>query len=175
MNATLQQVPTGTYTLDPVHSTFGFAITHNGVSKFRGQFEQADARLEDGVLTGSTQVESVKTPIPQLKEHLLAQDFFNVAETPELSFRSTEISLGSDGEVQIDGELTIRGVTKPLSATGSFASGVGLSGAEVVGFDLEAAIDRRDYGLNWQAPLPSGGDALGWGVSLQVHLELVKS
>jgi polyisoprenoid-binding protein YceI len=174
MNTTLQQVPTGTYTLDTVHSTFGFAITHNGVSKFRGQFEQADARLEDGVLTGTAQVESIKTPIPQLKEHLLAQDFFNVAETPTVSFRSKDISVASDGEVQIDGELTIRGITKPLSATGSFASGVGLSGAEVVGFDLEAAIDRRDYGLSWQAPLPNGGDALGWQVSLQVHLELVQ-
>ena len=64
--ATTQTVPTGTYSLDPVHSTFGFAVKHNGVSTFRGQFEQVDARLEDGVLTGIAQAESVKTAIPDL-------------------------------------------------------------------------------------------------------------
>jgi polyisoprenoid-binding protein YceI len=171
---TIQQVPTGTYALDPVHSTFGFAVKHNGISLFRGQFEQVDARLEDGVLTGIVQVDSVKTAIPDLKGHLLAPDFFNAAETPTVEFRSDEVRVAEDGTVEVDGELKIRGVTKPVTARGSFASGVGLSGAEVVGFDLEARIDRREYGLNWQAPLPNGRDALAWDVRLEVHLELVK-
>jgi polyisoprenoid-binding protein YceI len=172
---TIGQVPTGTYNLDPVHSTFGFAVKHNGVSTFRGQFEQAEAKLEDGVLTGTAQVESVKTAIPDLKQHLLSPDFFNVAETPRIEFRSTGVRLAGDGEVEVEGELTIRGVTKSVVATGSFASGVGISGAEVVGFDLEAKVDRRGYGLNWQAQLPSGGDALAWEVVLEVHLELAKA
>jgi polyisoprenoid-binding protein YceI len=165
---TIEQVPTGTYNLDPVHSTFGFAIKHNGVSTFRGQFE-------DGVLTGTAQVESVKTAIPDLKQHLLAPDFFNASETPTVEFRSTEIRLVGEGEVEIDGELAIRGVTKPVTAKGSIAYGENMMGAEVVGFDLEARIDRREYGLNWQAELPSGGDVLAWDVALEVHLELVKS
>jgi len=171
---TIQQVPAGTYAVDPIHSSFGFAVKHNGISLFRGQFEQVDARLQDGVLTGTAQVESVKTAIPDLKGHLLAPDFFNASETPTVEFRSDEIRVADDGSVELDGELTIRGVTRPVLARGSFASGVGLSGAEVVGFDLEARIDRREYGLNWQAPLPNGRDALAWDVRLEVHLELVK-
>jgi len=170
----IQQVPAGTYAVDPIHSSFGFAVKHNGISLFRGQFEQVDARLQDGVLTGTAQVESVKTAIPDLKGHLLAPDFFNASETPTVEFRSDEIRLADDGSVELDGELTIRGVTRPVLARGSFASGVGLSGAEVVGFDLEARIDRREFGLNWQAPLPNGRDALAWDVRLEVHLELVK-
>jgi polyisoprenoid-binding protein YceI len=170
----IQQVPTGTYVLDPIHSTFGFAVKHNGISLFRGQFEQVDAGLKDGTLTGKVQVDSVKTAIPDLKNHLLAPDFFNASETPTIEFRSSEISVAEDGSVELDGELEIRGVSRPIRARGSFASGVGLSGAEVVGFDLETHIDRREFGLNWQAPLPNGRDALAWDVALEVHLELVK-
>jgi len=169
---TIQQVPGGTFTLDPVHSTFGFAVKHNGVSTFRGQFEQVDAKLEDGVLTGTVQVDSVKTAIPDLKGHLLAPDFFNAEQTPTITFRSTDIRIADGGEVEVDGELTIRGVTKPVTATGTIAYGTGLSGAQVVGFDLDAKVDRREYGLNWQAELPNGGDALGWDTALEVHLEL---
>jgi polyisoprenoid-binding protein YceI len=171
---TLQRVPAGTYDLDPVHSSFGFAVKHNGVSLFRGQFEQVEAKLADGALTGTAYVESVKTPIEDLKGHLLSPEFFNAAETPTISFRSTDIRIADGGSVEIDGDLTIRGVTKPITASGSLGSGVGLSGKEVVGLDLEAAIDRREYGLNWQAPLPNGGDALAWDVTLEVHLELAK-
>lgn len=172
---TIQQVPAGTYNLDPVHSTFGFAITHNGVSKFRGQFEKVDVQLQDGVLTGTAQVESVKTAIDDLKGHLLSPDFFDAANTPTINFRSRDIRIGEDGGVEVDGELTIRGVTKPVRAVGSYAYGTAISGQEVIGLDLEATIDRREYGLNWQAELPKGGHVLGWDVKLEVHLELPKA
>jgi len=173
--AVLQQIPAGSYELDPIHSSFGFTVKHNGVSSFRGQFEQVDASLRDGVLTGTVQVDSVKTPIPQLKDHLLSPEFFNATEAPTITFRSTDIRLGEDGSAEVAGELSIRGVTKPVIAKGTYGRGTGMRGGEVVGFDLEAAVDRRDYGLNWQAPLPGGGDALGWQVTLQVHLELAKA
>ena len=170
----LQAIPAGTYQVDPVHSSLGFAVKHNGISTFRGQFEQVDAALEDGVLTGTAQVDSVKTVIPQLRDHLLSPDFFNAAETPTITFRSTDMRLGEDGRAEVDGELTMRGVTQPVTAKGSYGSATGLNGTQVVGFDLEATVDRRDYGLNWQAPLPSGGDAVAWDVTLQVHLELAQ-
>lgn len=170
----LQGIPAGTYQLDPVHSSLGFAVKHNGISTFRGQFEQVDAALEDGVLTGTAQVDSVKTVIPQLREHLLSPDFFNATETPTITFRSTDMRLGEDGSAEVDGELTIRGVTQPVTAKGTYGSATGLNGSQVVGFDLEATVDRREYGLNWQAPLPSGGDAVAWDVTLQVHLELAQ-
>ncbi len=89
----IQQVPAGTYNVDPVHSTFGFTVTHNGVSKFHGQFEQVDAKLEEGVLVGTAQVESVKTAIPDLKSHLLSPEFFNASETPTIAFRSSDIRI----------------------------------------------------------------------------------
>jgi polyisoprenoid-binding protein YceI len=171
---TIQQVPSGTYTVDPVHSTFGFGVKHNGISTFRGQFEQVDAKLEDGVLVGTAQVDSVKTAIPDLKGHLLSPDFFNAAETPTVEFRSTDIRLGDNGSAEVNGELAIRGIAKPVTAKGTFASGSNLGGLNVVGFDLEATIDRREYGLNWQAELPKGGEVLGWDVSLHIHLELIE-
>jgi polyisoprenoid-binding protein YceI len=171
---TLQQVPAGTYGLDPVHSTFGFAVKHNGVSTFRGQFEDVEATLDDGVLVGTAKVESIKTAIPDLHAHLLSPEFFNAAETPTVTFRSTGIRIAEDGSAEVDGDLTIRGITHPVTAKGAFGTGIGLTGAEVVGFDLEATIDRRAFGLDWQAPLPSGGDAVAWDVALQVHFELAK-
>ncbi len=172
---TIQQLPAGTYSVDPVHSTFGFAVKHNGVSLFRGQFDQVEAKLEDGVLTGIAQVESVKTAIPDLKAHLLTPDFFNAAQTPTVTFRSSDIRVAEDGSVEVDGDLTIRGITNPVTATGSYAYGTGISGSEVVGLDLQASVDRRDYGLNWQAELPKGGNVLAWDVRLEVHLELTEA
>jgi polyisoprenoid-binding protein YceI len=172
---TIQQVPSGTYTTDPVHSTFGFGVKHNGISTFRGQVERVDAKLEDGVLVGIARVDSIKTAIPDLKGHLLSPDFFNAEETPTVEFRSTDIRIAGDGSAEVDGELTIRGITKPVTAKGTFATGSNISGSDVAGFDLEATIDRREYGLNWQAQLPKGGDVLAWDVTLQVHLELIKA
>lgn len=173
--STVRRIPAGAYALDPVHSTFGFAIGHNGVSRFRGQFERVQAGLEDGVLTGTADVDSVKTPIPQLKDHLLSGEFFDAANAPSIEFRSTDIRVAEDGDAEIDGELTIRGVTRPVLARGNLATGENMSGAEVVGIDLQASIDRRDYGLDWQAQLPRGGDVLAWDVTLEAHLELVEA
>lgn len=172
---TIQRVPTGTYVLDPVHSTFGFAVKHNGISTFRGQFEQVDANLQDGVLVGTAHVDSVKTAIPDLKAHLLSPEFFNAEETPTVEFRSTDIRVAEDGTAEVDGELTIRGVTKPVTAKGTFGSGSNLLGSDAVGFDLETTIDRREYGLNWQAELPKGGEVLAWDVTLEIHLELIQA
>jgi polyisoprenoid-binding protein YceI len=173
VNTTVTQVESGTYTLDPIHSNFGFAVKQSGVSTFKGHFEDVEATLEDGVLTGVAQVESVKTALAQMKEQLLGPEFFNAAESPTIRFRSTYITLGGDGSAEVQGNLTMRGVTKPVTARGTYGTGQNMRGGEVVGFDLEATVDRRDYGLNWQAPLPNGGDALGWDVTLEVHLALV--
>lgn len=171
----LRPAPAGAYKLDPVHSTVGFAVKRNAVATFRGQFEQIDGSLENGVLTGSARVESVKTAVPLLKEHLLSAEFFDGSEHPTITFRSTGMSLGDDGSATVEGELTIRGVTRPVTATGNYGVATGLEGTQVAGFDLEATIDRREFGLNWQATLPSGGDALGWDVTLEVHLELAEA
>lgn len=171
--STSEQVPTGTFALDPIHSSFGFAVRHNQASIFRGQFEEVDAVLEDGVLRGAARVDSIKTALPDLTAHLLSPEFFDAERTPTIEFRSTELRIDADGGVEVDGELTLRGVTKPVIATGSFARSENFRGDEIVGLGLEATIDRREFGLEWQAPLPGGGDAVGWDVTLECHFELM--
>jgi polyisoprenoid-binding protein YceI len=121
MSTVIEQVPTGTYALDTVHSSIGFAVKYN-IGTFRSTFAEVDASLVDGVLTGTAQVSSVNIDQPQFKQHLLAEDFFHAEATPEITFRSTEIRPGADGTVEVDGELSIRGVTKAVTATGSYST-----------------------------------------------------
>ena len=97
MSTTLQQVPTGTYVVDPVHSSFGFGVRYNGLATFRSTFDKVDAQLADGALTGSADVRSIVIDEPRFKDHLLAEDFFNVDNTPTITFRSTDIRLEEDG------------------------------------------------------------------------------
>jgi polyisoprenoid-binding protein YceI len=174
MSTTLQQIPTGTYAIDPVHSSIGFGVKYNKLATFRSTFDKVDAQLTDGVLTGTADASSIQIDEPNFKGHLLTQDFFNVEVTPTITFRSTDIRAAEDGSAELDGELTIRGVTKPLTATGSYAAGGDAFGNERVAFELEATVDRREFGLNWQNQLPDGSDALAWDVTLTVDLQLVK-
>jgi polyisoprenoid-binding protein YceI len=174
MSTTIQQVPTGTYGLDPIHSTFGFGVRYNKLATFRSAFDKVDAQLADGVLTGTADVSSIVIDEPSFKGHVLAPDFFDVENTPTITFRSTDVRPAEDGSVEVDGELTIRGITKPVTATGTYATGSDLRGGDRVAFELETTVDRRDFGLNWQAPLPDGSDALAYDVTITVDLQLVK-
>jgi polyisoprenoid-binding protein YceI len=171
MSTTAQQIPTDTYTVDPVHSTIGFGVKYNGLATFRSTFEKFDAQLADGVLTGSAEVSSIAVEEPNFKGHLLAADFFNAEVTPTVTFRSTDIRANDDGTVEVDGELTIRGATKPVTATGNFAAAYG---NERIAFELSTTVDRREFGIAWQNELPTGGDAVAWDVTLVVDLQLVK-
>jgi polyisoprenoid-binding protein YceI len=174
MSTTIEQLPTGTYALDPVHSTVGFGVKYNGLATFRSTFDTVDASYADGVLTGTAQVDSIQIDEPNFKGHLLSPEFFDAEQTPTVTFRSTEIRPAADGTVEVDGELTIRGTTKPVTATGTYAAGADPYGNERVAFELSAKVDRREFGLNWQNQLPSGGDAVAWDVTLTVDLQLVK-
>lgn len=175
MATTAQQIPAGTYGLDPVHSNVGFGVKYNGLATFRSRFDAFDARLADGVLTGTAQVDSITVDEPNFKAHLLSAEFFDAEATPTVTFRSTEIRPSDDGSVEVDGELTIRGTTKPVTATGTYAAGNDPYGNERVAFELQAKVDRREFGLNWQNQLPNGGDAVAWDVTLTVDLQLVKA
>lgn len=174
MSTTLQQVPTATYNLDPVHSTIGFGVKYNKLATFRSTFDKVDAQLVGGVLTGTADASSIQIDEPNFKGHLLSEEFFNVSATPTITFRSTEIRPSDGGSVEVDGELTIRGVTKPVTATGTYAVGGDAYGNERVAFELETTADRREFGLNWQNQLPDGSEALAWDVTLTVDLQLVK-
>jgi polyisoprenoid-binding protein YceI len=93
---------------------------------------------------------------------------------PEITFRSTEIRPAADGSVEVDGELSIRGVTKTVTATGTYSAGQDAFGNNRVGFQIETTVDRREFGLNWQNPLPNGKDSLAWDVVISVDLQLVE-
>src|SRR5215211_5302589 len=174
MSTTIQQVPTGTYSLDPVHSTIGFGVKYNKLATFRSTFENVDAQLADGVLTGTADASSILIDEPHFKGHLLSGEFFDVETTPTITFRSTDVRAAEDGSVEVDGELTIRGVTKPVTATGTYTAGGDAFGNERVAFELETTVDRREFGLVWQNPLPDGSDSLAWEVTISVDLQLVK-
>lgn len=160
----------GTWNFAAAHSSADFAVKYV-VSTFRGSIEDLTATLEDGVLTGSAKIASIKVKDDNLTGHLMAPDFFDAEQHPEISFRSTEISSDGD-EVTVDGELTLRGVTKPIQATGRLEGPAqDFMGNTRLGFTLETTIDRTDYGVSWNAELPSGGKALADEVTLHVELE----
>jgi polyisoprenoid-binding protein YceI len=173
-----QQVPAGTWVVDPVHSSVGFAVAHNGVTTFRSGFDRYEARLTGGEqpqLEGMVEVESIAIDEEMLKGHLLSPDFFDTQRFPQLRFSSSELSVGEDGSARIAGELEIRGEKREVEAGGRFAQlGADLAGAERVGLSLQATVDRRDFGLDWQAELPSGGEVLEYAVTIAVELELVR-
>jgi polyisoprenoid-binding protein YceI len=172
-----QQIPTGTWTVDPVHSSVAFSITHNGVATFRSGFTAYAATLtggENAGLEGTVDVGSVDIEEAQLKGHLMSPEFFDTERFPTLKFHSTRIDVAEDGTVRLAGELEIRGATREVEATGRFGEiGADLGGNPRVALSLSAAVDRRDFGLEFNADLPSGGTVLEWEVAIDVDLELV--
>lgn len=175
---TKQRIEAGTYVVDPVHSSINFSVVHNGVSTFRSGFNGYEAKLIGGEapsLAGSVEVDSIDIDEPQLKGHLLSPEFFDVERNPSLDFRSTELDVAEDGTARIRGELEIGGEKREVEASGRFAElGADLGGKARVGLSLETAVDRRDFGLDWNAELPSGGEVLDFEVRIAVELDLVK-
>lgn len=173
-----QRVPAGTYSVDPIHSSITFAITHNGVATFRSGFAAYDAKLSGGDapgLEGSVDVSSIEIDEEQLKGHLLSPDFFDATRHPQLRFASSELSVADDGAATLRGELEIRGEVREIEASGKFGRlGADLAGNARVGLSVAATVDRRDFGLDWNAELPSGGEVLDYEVAIAVELELVE-
>lgn len=172
-----QQIPAGTWAVDPVHTSVTFAVTHNGVTTFRSGFERYEATLTGGKgaqLEGTVEVESIEIDEEMLKGHLLSPEFFDTQRFPQLRFSSTELSVGEDGSLRVVGELEIHGETRGVEASGRFAYlGEDAYGKARVGLSISSTVDRRDFGLDWQAQLPSGGDILDYAVTINVELELV--
>jgi polyisoprenoid-binding protein YceI len=177
---TTSPIATGNWTIDTIHSHVGFAVKHMVVSTFRGRFEDYTGALhvdEDGRprLEGSVDVDSIVVKDENLAGHLKAPDFFDSADHPRIEFVSSDVRVEQGGELEVEGELTIKGHTHRLTARGSIVGPhVDIAGNDKLGVELEAVIDRREYGLEWNAPLPKGGFALDNDVKLQVSLELVR-
>lgn len=166
-------LPTGTWKIDPVHSTVEFSVKHMVVANFRGGFDAFDVTVDEAGIRGTVDVSSVRVSEPNLTEHLLAPDFFDAERHPKLSFDSAAIAVNDD-ELIVDGELTLKGVTMPVAIRGTVSGPVtSFDGSSRLGLELETIIDRTAYGLDWNAPLPTGGFAVGNDVKLHAELELV--
>ena len=168
----------GTFQADPIHSTFGFAVSYAGVGKFRGTLGDVSATLtasDNGLaLEGAARPESISIQDPpQFRAHVLGPEFFDVENHPEVTFRSDTVDLGDDGSARLEGELTIAGTTRPVTITGAWSEQVpGPGGGLRAGLELTTVVDRRDFGFDWQMQLPNGGDALAYDVTLEVNLVL---
>lgn len=173
-----QEIPAGTYAVDPVHSSITFSVVHNGVATFRSGFGSYAAELRGGEspsLEGTVDVASIEIDEEQLKGHLLSPEFFDAERHPQLRFASSELTVEDDGSAHLRGELEIRGAKHEVEASGKFGQlDADLAGNARVGLSVATTVDRRSFGLDWNAELPSGGEVLDYEVAIAVELELAK-
>ena len=174
MSATqIEVVPAGTWSVDKVHSTVGFAVKYM-VGTFQGSFSDFDAELRDGALRGSARVGSIEVKDPNLSAHLQGPEFFDAERHPELTFASRDIKRDGD-RLEIEGEITIKGHTEPVHIAGVIGEPIhDPFGGERFGLTLEAKVDRTAFGVSWNNPLPSGEKALSNEVTLIADLQLSK-
>jgi polyisoprenoid-binding protein YceI len=170
--------PAGTWALDPVHSTIGFEVGYL-VGTFKGQFRDVDAQLDVGEsgarLAGSARVASVDVKDENLATHLQSPDFFDAETYPELGFSADDFAIDG-GTVTIDGQITIKGVTKPVVVTGTVAEPLtDPYGNERIGLAVSTTVDRTEFGVSWNNPLPGGKPALANEVRIVGELAFVKA
>ena len=173
-------IPTGTWTVDRVHSTVEFHVKHLGISTVKGQFTDFEGTLEvtpDGARAyGTVKVQSVDTREPQRDAHLRSADFFDVDQYPEISFQSTEIRSTDEDEFQITGDLTIHGVTQRVTLDATLeGSGADMNDNQRVGISAATQIKRSDYEMKFNAALGSGNMVVSDKVKILLDISAVRS
>jgi polyisoprenoid-binding protein YceI len=173
------QLTTGTWAIDPVHSSINFSVRHLMVSKVRGKFGNFSGAIvvaEDGSpsVNAEIAVDSVNTGNDQRDAHIKSPDFFDVETYPVARFASTTVQPEGDNYV-LNGELTLKGVTKPITLELEF-NGVnpGMGHGEVAGFEASVVLNRKDFGIDIDLPLPTGGAVVGDKVTITIDVEAVK-
>lgn len=171
-----------TWQLDPSHSSIQFVARHMMLSKVRGEFEKfaVDLHLdpahpENASVEARIEASSINTRDAQRDAHLKSPDFLNAAEFPELVFKSTGIEKTGEAEARLHGDLTIRGVTKPVVLDVTYL-GASKSpwGATALGFEASTKILREDWGLTWNVALETGGWLVGKDITIQIEAEFVQ-
>ncbi len=165
--------------LDTVHSHVGFSVKHLMVATARGTFKtySGSVKLDPkdftrSVFQGEIDVASIDTGNADRDNHLRANDFFDVANHPKITFKSAKIELKSEGEYVVHGDLTIRGVTRPVALDVEFVgTSKSLYGQTVAGFGIRGTINRKEFGISFNAALETGGFALGDKVKLELDIE----
>lgn len=175
-------IPTpGTFTLDASHSSVGFVARHLMVSKVRGHFAEfsGSITIAEDPLQSSVEVEiavaSITSGDAQRDGHLTSGDFFDAEAFPTITFKSTKVTHASDEDFVVEGDLTVRDVTKTVSLKVEFA-GVQADpwGGERIGFSAETELDREDFGLTWNVALETGGVLVGKKAKIEIEAEAVR-
>jgi polyisoprenoid-binding protein YceI len=171
-------IPAGTWSVDPVHSTVEFHVTHAGIATVKGRALVLSGTIRGGdepAIEGVVDASSLTTFDETRDAHLRTPDFFDAERYPELRFVSARVE-DRDGELVVEGDLTIRGVTKPVELRGTFRGAtVDAYGNERIGVDLAGAVDRQQFGVSWNAPLPGGGFLLPDEIPLLASFSAVKA
>jgi polyisoprenoid-binding protein YceI len=174
---------TGTYTLDPAHTRIGFVARHAMVTKVRGAFNEFEGTVTlDGANPAGSSAQvtisaaSIDTRNAQRDEHLHSNDFLSMDEYPQITFASTGARQVDDSTFELTGDLTIKGVTNPITIPFSFEGAAkDPFGNLRVGFEGAVTINRKDYGITWNAALETGGVLVSDKVTLEFELSLVKN
>jgi polyisoprenoid-binding protein YceI len=178
------QTAAATWNIDPVHSVAEFKVKHMMISNVKGQFAKVsgtltldESNLADSHVEAVIEAASIETRDAQRDTHLKSADFLHVEKFPMLSFKSSNISLIRDGELAVEGDLTIRGVTRPVvfSVEGPTPPTKDPWGSTRVGVSATTKINRKDFGLTWNAALETGGILVGDEVTITLDVEFLKA
>jgi polyisoprenoid-binding protein YceI len=180
--ATAPATLTGTYTLDPTHSRIGFVARHAMVTKVRGSFDEFEGSghfdLEDpskSRLQVTIQAASIDTRNADRDGHLRSNDFFDMETYPEITFVSTKVERAGDDDYRVTGDLTIKGVTKPVTVDFEYTgAAVDPYQNQRIGFEGKTTINRKDWGVSWNAALETGGVLVSEKVTLELEVSAIK-
>jgi polyisoprenoid-binding protein YceI len=175
-----ETIPAGTYNVDPSHSNVGFEVRHMGIATVRGSFKKFEGSVESSggtlKLSGSVQVDTVDTGDENRDGHLKSPEFFDASQFPQITFSSTGTEAAGPNGIKLSGDITIKGVTKPIELVGQIGeSSQDPWGNERVGFEVEGKVDRREFGLDWNQVLPNGNLLVANEVKIIVSVSAVKA
>ena len=181
--ATATTIPTGTYAIDPFHSRIGFVARHAMVTKVRGSFNEFDGSgsfdAEDPTrshLQLTIQAASIDTRNADRDSHLKSNDFFDMETYPEITFRSTAVENVDAENYRVTGDLTIKGVTKPVTVDFEYTgTAVDPYGNTRIGLDGTTTVNRKDWGVNWNAALEAGGVLVSEKVTLEFDVSAIRT
>jgi polyisoprenoid-binding protein YceI len=172
------RIPTGMWSIDPVWSALEFEVRKIGLINVKGRaldFAGTITGGEQPAIEGTVDVSSITTFDETRDGHLQSPDFFDAARYPQLRFESTSVEREGD-ELVVAGDLTIKGVTRPVELRGSLLGmATDLTGSDRIALELSGTIDRTDFGLDWNAPLPGGGFLLPSEVGLKANFAAVRA
>ncbi len=171
------------WNIDAGHSEINFRVKHLLISTVTGGFGRFNARIESAAddfsnanVTFEADIDSINTKNDQRDGHLKSTDFFNAAKHPKMTFVSNSVKKLSDHELRVTGDLTMRGVTKPVELDVIYNGSVtGFGGTRVAGFEIRAKVNRFDFGLTWNALTEAGGIVVGNEVRIEILAEFNKA